>query len=526
MAAKLPATPPVRPTGAPLGGGSKRSPFDSRHTLVLLLVAFGLFAWQFHVQLGTSEVARLEDPARTASQFTESFFELTANMVTPELTPEVRAAAAKALGSVRDQLSEAASAADGARAVTLARDAHELGIRALVLEADGAALRRAAPSRASDGDEDDLDDPADVGRTDRRVQDLLISYAREQRNDPLLDAVLRVHLPGGPSAPDAGPDSNRTPVPRGQIEAAEELAGTTSGDLLLAGLLRADGRPQDAAAVDAARERRAKQRGERLTRFSILAVALALVGAAALVAFGFRGPASQRLGRAEFPPGDSAALGLDLFARALFGFLAVSFAVSALAEQLGAKPPLGATGPIAWGALIVFALRYVGPGWRRTVASFGLPLGKSALLRLAPFVLAVFAVQSVVFVALMLLSGLGLGGENSLNATTELWLIGTDLERLGLALEAVVWAPLFEELAFRGLLFGALRSRMTFTGAALSSSLLFAAVHPYGAPGLVGLTWLGVVFCWSYERSRSLWPAIIAHALHNGATLAFLGLMR
>ncbi len=82
-------------------------------------------------------------------------------------------------------------------------------------------------------------------------------------------------------------------------------------------------------------------------------------------------------------------------------------------------------------------------------------------------------------------------------------------------MEYVVFAPLFEEMTFRGLLFGLLRRRLAFGPAALISALLFAAAHGYGIVGFLGVCWSGVLWAWSYEKTGSLLPGMLAHAFNN-----------
>jgi len=80
---------------------------------------------------------------------------------------------------------------------------------------------------------------------------------------------------------------------------------------------------------------------------------------------------------------------------------------------------------------------------------------------------------------------------------------------------AAVLAPVFEELVFRGFLFGFLRSRSGAWPAALLSSGIFAAVHGYSGEGLVIVFLYGLVFAWLYHRSGSLLPGIVAHGVFN-----------
>ncbi len=82
-------------------------------------------------------------------------------------------------------------------------------------------------------------------------------------------------------------------------------------------------------------------------------------------------------------------------------------------------------------------------------------------------------------------------------------------------LDAVVGAPIVEEIIFRGLLFGALVRSMGFTAAAVISSVVFAAVHGYGLEGTIAVTVTGSLLCWVYWRTGRLWTAMLAHGVHN-----------
>jgi membrane protease YdiL (CAAX protease family) len=90
-------------------------------------------------------------------------------------------------------------------------------------------------------------------------------------------------------------------------------------------------------------------------------------------------------------------------------------------------------------------------------------------------------------------------------------------------ISAVVFAPFFEEIVFRGLLFATFRRRFGFMASAVASALIFAVAHGYGWVGLVSVLWSGVLWAWSYERTRSLVPDMLAHAFVN--LLASIGLV-
>lgn len=94
-------------------------------------------------------------------------------------------------------------------------------------------------------------------------------------------------------------------------------------------------------------------------------------------------------------------------------------------------------------------------------------------------------------------------------------------------IEYVVFAPLFEELAFRGLLFAILRRKFSFLPAALISAGIFGIAHGYGLVGLLSVCWSGLLWAWIYEKTGSLLPGILAHAINNLLVcLAVMALLR
>jgi membrane protease YdiL (CAAX protease family) len=90
-------------------------------------------------------------------------------------------------------------------------------------------------------------------------------------------------------------------------------------------------------------------------------------------------------------------------------------------------------------------------------------------------------------------------------------------------LTVVLAVPLGEEVFFRGMLFGSLRTRMGFARAAAISSLLFALVHVQ-PPLVILMFFVGFGLAFIYERRGSLVAPIAAHAAFNliGFTLILL----
>jgi membrane protease YdiL (CAAX protease family) len=80
---------------------------------------------------------------------------------------------------------------------------------------------------------------------------------------------------------------------------------------------------------------------------------------------------------------------------------------------------------------------------------------------------------------------------------------------------AVVAAPFVEELIFRGMIFRSLRRNHGVIVSILASSLLFSVVHdPLSvAPVFV----LGCAAAAAFERSGSIWSAMLVHGAYNAA---------
>lgn len=77
-----------------------------------------------------------------------------------------------------------------------------------------------------------------------------------------------------------------------------------------------------------------------------------------------------------------------------------------------------------------------------------------------------------------------------------------------------VVAPIKEEMFFRGLIYPPLRQIFGRGKGILLTALFFAALHLEiirFIPLFIG----GVVLTWLYERSSSIWPAIVAHGTWN-----------
>lgn len=95
---------------------------------------------------------------------------------------------------------------------------------------------------------------------------------------------------------------------------------------------------------------------------------------------------------------------------------------------------------------------------------------------------------------------------------------------LQIVLVTCVFAPIVEELVFRGVLFTSLRQRAGYRIAALVSGLLFGLLHVYSS--LFAGNWMDLCFlvvygamgaqlCLAYEHNETLFSPILMHAFNN-----------
>jgi membrane protease YdiL (CAAX protease family) len=98
-----------------------------------------------------------------------------------------------------------------------------------------------------------------------------------------------------------------------------------------------------------------------------------------------------------------------------------------------------------------------------------------------------------------------------------------------LSLVVVVWAPLIEELLFRGLLLRTFMRRLSFWPSAAISTAIFAILHTYEVDTLAGaitlaasVATLGLANCWLNRMADSLVPGIIVHATFNALAVVYI----
>jgi membrane protease YdiL (CAAX protease family) len=87
-----------------------------------------------------------------------------------------------------------------------------------------------------------------------------------------------------------------------------------------------------------------------------------------------------------------------------------------------------------------------------------------------------------------------------------------------LAFFAVVAAPVFEELFFRGFIFPGISKQWGYGWGMLASAVLFSLVHMEPS-ALVPIFILGLLLAWLYKATGSIWPCILTHCTYNSIVL-------
>lgn len=98
-----------------------------------------------------------------------------------------------------------------------------------------------------------------------------------------------------------------------------------------------------------------------------------------------------------------------------------------------------------------------------------------------------------------------------------------------LVVSAVLFAPVFEELFFRGMVLPALAKRAGLWVGILLSALFFGVVHLNQAEDLLGagllllrLVPLGILFGWLYHWRGTIAVSIVVHSIFNAASVVLL----
>ncbi len=278
------------------------------------------------------------------------------------------------------------------------------------------------------------------------------------------------------------------------------------------------------AEASRAREARGWVLLRRARALALLNVALVAVGVAALVAIWrrHRRPGALAVGRAALPPPWSLKLGVIVLIRGGAGAALVIVGLLFVSGLVGPwfdldHPMLEAiTWRLMYVPLFLLVHRYLlAPAGIGFADALGLRLVPGAGPRLVMIVLAL-VVAGALLTTLITLGGSRLHLTSHWSEWFDEELAFGDAPAVVASLAgAVVFAPLFEEIVFRGILFATLRRGLGAGLAIVTSGVVFAFAHGYGALGFVDVLWSGVLWAWAFEKTGSVLPGMMAHALTN-----------
>jgi uncharacterized protein len=260
----------------------------------------------------------------------------------------------------------------------------------------------------------------------------------------------------------------------------------------------------------------------RLRALTLGDVALLVAGAVALIALWRRAPEARLTAAAPLPPPWRLGRGLSALVCGAAGFVLALGVLIAGSQWLADRPIVAAAvnAPVMYVPVVLVAWRLLlVPAGTGFIPVFGLrprPQGWRPLLLVA----VGLAAAGVVLDAVLAVGG----GWLELDSHWSEW-FDADLAWGPVAAVAVtavttaLLAPVFEELIFRGFLYGSLRARWGVWPSIIMSALVFALAHGYGSIGFASVFLSGALWAWSYERTRSLLPAMAAHVANNAAVV-------
>lgn len=170
-------------------------------------------------------------------------------------------------------------------------------------------------------------------------------------------------------------------------------------------------------------------------------------------------------------------------------------------------------------AIIIFVPKLVNKAFKTTKEELGLndmptfvDIGLAALGYIATFVIA-----GIVIVFLDNLNLINASESQSIGFSH----LTNGTERVIAYLSIAVIAPIFEEVVFRGWLYGKLRKELKFIPAAIIVSTLFGILHGQLNVGInVGI--LSMVMCFEREITGTIHAGIITHMIQNSIAFALL----
>jgi len=172
---------------------------------------------------------------------------------------------------------------------------------------------------------------------------------------------------------------------------------------------------------------------------------------------------------------------------------------------------------LVFGAAWLFSVARYRVNWNTLgLRAFAFPMGCGLS---AALLMASYAIR---FCYVVTLIGLGI------NPQMQTVIPRLDTSGIGLLITFVavaIFAPVVEEVFFRGFLYGGMRGRIGMGGALVGSALFFTALH-FTLDQFIPIFILGLFLAWLYEKTGSLYPGICLHIANNALALVALMIIR
>ncbi len=111
----------------------------------------------------------------------------------------------------------------------------------------------------------------------------------------------------------------------------------------------------------------------------------------------------------------------------------------------------------------------------------------------------------------------------SYDNVSEILSLKTVLRLLSLLLLVVVVGPIAEELLFRGVIYGGLRTCFPVDVSALVSALIFGIYHKNIVQGLYAVAF-GIILAYIFEKTQSIWGSTLMHMAFNLSSYLISGI--
>ena len=168
------------------------------------------------------------------------------------------------------------------------------------------------------------------------------------------------------------------------------------------------------------------------------------------------------------------------------------------------------------------ALGFASQGAGGLLAGAGSAFERLGLRRFKPSGLGLAAAAYVAYILFVAMVYSPFVQPEQQDITEDLGVDQTTLAAIAGGILIIVFAPISEEMFFRGFFYGALRTRMGLWPAAAISAGVFGLLHiSSGDLSIVPpLVIFGLLLCWLYEYTGSLGPPIVLHMINNA--IAFI----